>query len=133
MLLTGRQLAWLIAFIASIIANLQVIFPNLVWWTIAYTLCCIVGLIVVMGTDTGLVYGGAVCHSWSTRIGSNCTNRRQVVGYLSYGLVLSTLAVNSLVTQPQAAKQAGGAGFILLSMVIVGVKSTPTWISFALR
>ncbi|KKA21788.1 High osmolarity signaling protein sho1 [Rasamsonia emersonii CBS 393.64] len=46
-------------------------------------------------------------------------NGSQVVGYLATGLVLTTLAVNSLVYQPQASKQAAAAGFILLSMVII--------------
>lgn len=94
-------LAWLIAFISSIIANVQTIFPNLVWWTVAYTLLCIIGLVMVIGSDTSHFYSGAI------------------VGYLSYALILTTLAVNSLIAQPQAAKQAAGAGFILLSMVLM--------------
>jgi hypothetical protein len=43
----------------------------------------------------------------------------QITSYLSAGLVFTTLAVNSLVYQPQSSKQAAAAGFILLSMIIV--------------
>ncbi|QKX63530.1 uncharacterized protein TRUGW13939_10701 [Talaromyces rugulosus] len=92
-------LAWIISFVASIIANIQVDFPNLVWWATAYMLLCIIGVIVVIGSDTSLVYGVAI------------------TGYLSSGLVLTSLAVNSLVSEPQASKQAASAGYILLSMV----------------
>lgn len=47
------------------------------------------------------------------------TNNKQITGYLSSGLVLTSLAVNSLVSEPQASKQAASAGYILLSMVNV--------------
>ncbi|KAH8701802.1 putative high osmolarity signaling protein Sho1 [Talaromyces proteolyticus] len=92
-------LAWIIAFISSIIADVETLFPNLVWWATVYMLLCIIGVIIVVGSDTSLTYGVAI------------------VGYLSSGLVLTSLAVNSLVSEPQAAKQAGSAGFILLSMI----------------
>ena len=38
---------------------------------------------------------------------------------MAVGLGYTTLAVNSLVYSSEGAKQAGAAGFILLSMVIV--------------
>lgn len=63
--------------------------------------CVIVGLTVVFGTDTCNVYGVAI------------------VGYLGCGLVLTSLSANNLVYLKQGAMQAAGAGFILLSMVIV--------------
>lgn len=47
------------------------------------------------------------------------SNNKQITGYLSSGLVLTSLAVNSLVSEPQASKQAASAGYILLSMVNV--------------
>jgi SHO1 osmosensor len=46
-------------------------------------------------------------------------NGSQLVGYLSAGLVITTLAVNNLIYQSDPAKQSGAAGFILLSIVIV--------------
>jgi SHO1 osmosensor len=94
-------LAWLISFIGSIIANIQTDYPNYAWWAIAYMICLIAGIIVVIGSDTSLTYGNAI------------------VGYLSSGLVFTSLAVNSLVYQPQSSKQAAAAGFILLSMIII--------------
>ncbi|KAJ5134147.1 High osmolarity signaling protein sho1 [Penicillium atrosanguineum] len=94
-------LAWLIAFISSIIADLQTDYPNYSWWAICYMFCVIVGLIVTFGTDTCNVYGVAI------------------VGYLGCGLVLTSLSANNTVYGNQGALQAAGAGFILLSMVII--------------
>jgi SHO1 osmosensor len=42
-----------------------------------------------------------------------------VTGYLSAGLVLVTSSVNSLIYSAHGSRQAGAAGFILLSMVMV--------------
>ncbi|EED17599.1 high osmolarity signaling protein Sho1, putative [Talaromyces stipitatus ATCC 10500] len=92
-------IAWIISFIGSIIADVQTDFPNYAWWAVAYMICVIAGIIVVVGSDTTLIYSNAV------------------VGYLSAGLAFTTLAVNSLVYQPQSSKQAAAAGFILLSMI----------------
>jgi SHO1 osmosensor len=115
----ASQLAWIISFVASIIANIQVDFPNLVWWATAYMLLCIIGVIVVIGSDTSLVYGVAVW-PWQLFLKAACeSNNKQITGYLSSGLVLTSLAVNSLVSEPQASKQAASAGYILLSMVNV--------------
>merc|ERR1712187_219139 len=61
----------------------------------------ITGITVVFGSDTGHIYNVAI------------------VAYLAAGLVFTTLAPNTLVYQKQASAQAAGAGFILLSMVIV--------------
>lgn len=54
------QLAWVISFVGSIVANIQTDFPNYVWWAIAYMFCCIGGVIVVIGSDSSLSYGVAV-------------------------------------------------------------------------
>jgi len=94
-------LAWLIAFIASIIADIQDPFPKYAWWTVAYMLACIIGIIVVFATNSVQTYSIAI------------------VGYLAAGLVMTTSAVNSLVYQPQGAMEAAAAGHILLSMVAI--------------
>ncbi|KAJ5518259.1 hypothetical protein N7453_000681 [Penicillium expansum] len=97
-------LAWLIAFISSIIADMQTEYPNYSWWAISYMFCVIVGLITTFGTDTGHVYGVAYL---------------QIVGYLACGLVLASTSANNLIYGKQASMQAAGAGFILLSMIII--------------
>jgi len=94
-------LAWLIAFVSSIIATIQGDFPKYAWWTAAYLLCCIVGVTFVFATNTSHVYSIAV------------------VGYLAAGMVMTTSSVNFLVYQPQGAMEAAAAGHILLSIVAV--------------
>jgi SHO1 osmosensor len=54
------QLAWLIAFIASIIADIQNPYPKYAWWTVAYQLCCIIGIFIVFATDAANHYSLAV-------------------------------------------------------------------------
>lgn len=46
-----------------------------------------------------------------------------VTGYLAAGLVLTTSSVNGLVYSSNGAKEAAAAGFILLSMVTVCIRS----------
>lgn len=55
-------LAWLIAFVSSIVSETQPNnqYPNYDWWAISYMFCVILGLIVTFGTDTCNVYGVAV-------------------------------------------------------------------------
>ncbi|PYI05305.1 high osmolarity signaling protein Sho1 [Aspergillus sclerotiicarbonarius CBS 121057] len=94
-------LAWLIAFISSVVTGIHGGYPTYSWWAVAYSFCCIVGMMLVFGTDTGTVYNIAI------------------VGYLSAGLVITTISINTLVYANSAASQAAGAGFILLAMVII--------------
>ena len=47
-----------------------------------------------------------------------------LVGYLACGLVLTTSSVNNLLYTFSGARQAAAAGFMLLSMVLVGVVSS---------
>jgi SHO1 osmosensor len=99
-----QQLAWFIAFVGSIIAtaeHLEDQFPNYSWFAIAYMLCCIVGVFVVIASDTTQTYHVAI------------------VGYLACGLVLTSSSVNSLIYSSNGAKEATAAGHILLSMVNV--------------
>ncbi|MCJ1287304.1 Transmembrane osmosensor [Xylographa opegraphella] len=94
-------LAWLIAFIASIISDVRGPYPNFAWWTIAYLLCSIIGVVVVVASDSHDTYNIAI------------------VGFLSAGLVFTTSSVNTLVYSPRGEQEAAAAGFILLSMVSI--------------
>jgi len=95
-------LAWLIAFVGSAIATgekLDPPFPNYSWFGIAYMLCVIIGIFVVVASDTTQTYHVAI------------------VGFLACGLVLTSSSVNSLIYSSNGAKEATAAGHILLSMV----------------
>ncbi|OAA60234.1 high osmolarity signaling protein [Niveomyces insectorum RCEF 264] len=96
-------LAWIIAFISSIVAQVQTkgSFPTYTWWTNVYYFFVIAGVFVVVASDTTQTYHVAV------------------VGYLACGLVLATSSVNGLVYSTNGAKEAAAAGFILLSMVTI--------------
>ncbi|KAF4610353.1 hypothetical protein G7Y89_g15767 [Cudoniella acicularis] len=96
------MLAWFIAFVGSVIATaerLDPVFPNYSWFAIAYMLCVIVGVFVVIASDTTQTYNVAI------------------VGYLACGLVLTSSSVNSTIYSSNGAKEATAAGHILLSMV----------------
>jgi len=95
-------LAWFIAFVGSIIATAEhqtPPFPNYSWFAIAYMFCVIIGIFVVVSSDTTQTYHVAI------------------VGYLACGLVLTSSSVNSLIYSSNGAKEATAAGHILLSMV----------------
>jgi len=95
-------LAWFISFVGSAIAaaaHLKEGFPNYSWFAIAYMICVIVGIFVVVASDTTQTYHVAI------------------VGYLSAGLVLTSSSVNAMIYSSNGAKEAAAAGFILLSMV----------------
>ncbi|TLD22155.1 hypothetical protein PspLS_08265 [Pyricularia sp. CBS 133598] len=96
-------LAWLIAFIASIVAQIQTTqgFPTYTWWTVVFYFFLIPGVFVVVASDTIQTYHVAL------------------VGYMACGLVLTTSSVNGLVYSTNGAKEAAAAGFILLSMVTI--------------
>jgi len=94
-------LAWLIAFISSVIADIRSPFPNYAWWGVVYMLFCILGVLVTVASDSTQTYSVAI------------------VGFLAAGLVFTTSAVNSLVYSPDGAKEAAAAGHILLSMIAI--------------
>lgn len=101
----NHQLAWVISFFASIFGQVQTGtssgFPTYTWWTIIFYLFLLVGIFVVVASDTAQTYHVAI------------------VGYLACGLVLATSSVNGLVYSSNGAKEAAAAGFILLSMITV--------------
>lgn len=101
------QCGWLIAFISSIIADVETNYPNFAWWTLVYMLGCIIGVFVVVATDSIQTYHVAL------------------VGFMGAGLVFTTSSVNSLIYFSQGSKEAGAAGFILLSMVAVSEHPPP--------
>ena len=62
--LTTRQLAWLIAFVSSIITAINTDeFPTFAWWTIVYTFLCIFGIAIIVGNDSVYNYHVAVSKS----------------------------------------------------------------------
>ncbi|KAI1002169.1 High osmolarity signaling protein [Podosphaera aphanis] len=96
------MLAWLVALVGSVVATvekLNPLFPNYSWFAIVYMLACIVGVFVVVASDSTQNYHIAI------------------VGYLACGLVLTSSTVNSLIYSSSGANEAVAAGHILLSMV----------------
>jgi SHO1 osmosensor len=97
------QLAWVISFISSIVAQVQTRdqFPTYTWFTVVFYFFVIPGVFLVVASDTTQTYHVAI------------------VGYLACGLVLTSSSVNVLVYSSNGAKEAAAAGFILLAMVTV--------------
>ncbi|KAF6817681.1 SH3 domain-containing protein [Colletotrichum musicola] len=98
-------LAWIIAFISSIIAATQATkdsgFPPFAWWTNVYMFFLIAGVFVVVASDTTQTYHVAL------------------TGYLGAAVALNSLAIQSLIFSSNGARQAAGAGFILMAMVTI--------------
>ncbi|KAH7037261.1 high osmolarity signaling protein SHO1 [Microdochium trichocladiopsis] len=102
-------LAWIIAFISSIVAQVtqttelkeKAPFQSFTWWAVVYMLFEVIGVTVVIAADAIQTYHVAI------------------VGYVACGLVLTTSAVNSVIYSSIGARQAASAGFILLSVVNV--------------
>jgi hypothetical protein len=87
-----------------VIADIGTEYPNFAWWTLVYMLGVIGGVIVTVATNSIATYHVAI------------------VGFLAAGLVFTTSSVNSLIYYPEGSKEAGAAGFILLSMVAVSLR-----------
>ncbi|KAK0748978.1 high osmolarity signaling protein SHO1 [Schizothecium vesticola] len=98
-------LSWMIAFFGSVFAHIQETegseFPLFTWWSVVFYFFLIIGIFVVVASDSTQTYHVAI------------------VGYLGGGLVLASSSVNGLVYSTNAAKEAAAAGFILLSMVTI--------------
>ncbi|KAI8937900.1 Transmembrane osmosensor [Plenodomus lindquistii] len=94
-------LAWIIAFVSSIISAIRGGFPNFAWWTLVFMFFCIAGVTVTVASGAERTYHVAI------------------VGFLAAGLVFTTSSVNSLVYSPIAPFEAAAAGYILLSMIAI--------------
>ncbi|KAJ3491727.1 hypothetical protein NLG97_g5544 [Lecanicillium saksenae] len=102
--LSVGTLAWFICFISSIIGQIQGgtpgdPFPKFPWWAVIYALFLNIGIFVVVASDSIQTYHVALS------------------SYLAAGVVLSSSSVNLLVYSNIGARQAAGAGFILLAML----------------
>jgi SHO1 osmosensor len=60
-LIFWEQLAWLIAFISSVISDVKETYPNFAWWALVYTFFCIIGVLVTVASDAEQTYNVAVC------------------------------------------------------------------------
>ena len=54
----------MVAFVSSLISAIRTDFPNFGWWVIAYNFCCIVGVAVVVASDSAQTYHVAVCQDF---------------------------------------------------------------------
>lgn len=96
-------MAWLIALISSIVAaigdshNVR----NYSWFAVAYMFCCIVGVFIVIASNTLATY------------------RVAIVGFLAAAIILCSSATDSLIYTSNGAKEAASAGHMLLTMVAV--------------
>ena len=103
------QLAWFVTFVTCIVAQVSANptgeggFPAFAWWSVVYSLFLIIGVFVVVASDSIHTYHVAV------------------TGYLAGGMPLTTTSANVLVYSKSGSREACAAGFILLSMVIVSV------------
>lgn len=100
------SLGWIIAFVASIVGDVQAKYANIAWWGAVYALICIVGTTFVLGSGTSNTYGVAV------------------VGYLAAGLGFTATSINNTIYSGNSAMQAAGAGFILVAII------EATWIFY---
>ena len=107
----------MVAFVSSLISDIQSDFPNFAWWVVAYDFCCIIGVLVVVASDSAQTYHVAV--RILVRGDVIPADFVQVVGFLAAGLVFCSSIINALVYSPEGPKEAAAAGYILLSMVFV--------------
>ncbi|KAL2157852.1 hypothetical protein VTH06DRAFT_4905 [Thermothelomyces fergusii] len=99
--LSIATLAWIISLVGTVVAHIQipVDFPTYSYWTLVFFLLAIIGIFVVVASDSTQTYHVAI------------------VGYLGCGLVLATSAVSAMIHNSHGAFEAASAGYILLTMV----------------
>lgn len=93
-------------------------FNRFYWWALAYDVCCIVGVTVVILSASQDTYQLAVRH-FRALFDTQLTRTSQLVGFLSVALTYNTFAVSSVVFSTEGVQEAAAAGYILLSMVSV--------------
>lgn len=62
------QIAWLIAFVASVISKIHGQFPNYSWWALVYMFFCIIGVLVTVASDSVFTYHVAVSKALCSRV-----------------------------------------------------------------
>lgn len=67
-----QQLAWIIAFIGSVVAVADKSkedsnVPNYTWWTLSYNLVMVICITLMVGTDTEMDFSVAVCLTLSAK------------------------------------------------------------------
>lgn len=105
------QLAWIISTVTLVVAQIEAAnkykddpsnslnkFP---WWAIVYTLALIVGVFVIVASDTIHTYHVAL------------------TAYCAAGMVITTSCANTLIYHESGSREACAAGLILLSIVLV--------------
>lgn len=101
------QLAWIIAFISFIVADVQASdmndseFNKFPWWSGVFSLLLNIVVFVVVASDTIHTYHVAL------------------TAYCAAGMVLSSIAIHSLIYWSYSSRQAAAGGFVLLAIIQV--------------
>ncbi|KAG7123093.1 High osmolarity signaling protein SHO1 like [Verticillium longisporum] len=95
------MLAWVIAFISSIVAAVQTNdLPNLAWWILALEVGIVGAVFFVVASDTIQTYHVAL------------------TAYQTLALATLSILLNRIVYDGRGAMQAASAGYVLLSVVM---------------
>lgn len=99
--LTLHQLAWLIALVGTIVTEANGDVQSYAWFSVFYMLPCIIGVSVVIASNTSATYHVAL------------------VAFLAIGFTMTSAAINGVIFAPIGSMNAMAAGNILLCMVTV--------------
>ncbi|OBT70522.1 hypothetical protein VE03_00357 [Pseudogymnoascus sp. 23342-1-I1] len=115
--LSIAALAWLIALVGSIVTDVNGDVASYVWFAVFFMLACIIGVFVVIASNTSATYHVAL------------------VAFLAIGFTLTSSAINGVIFHSEGSMNAMAAGNILLCMVtivwIFYFGSTPSAVSRA--
>ena len=87
--------------VGQILTDINDVFPNYAWLTPVWMLACIIGVFVVVASNTIHTYHVAL------------------VRFLAVGVVVTTSGANGLIYKGAGASDAAAAGNIILAMVCV--------------